>query len=156
MFFSTVNLSRSTYKYIRQPQTEQIPFNDRVSVLLSYARDDHDHAIRVHRCAHDHARSVNRYDHVHVYVHACVREYVHACAHESEPCLHECVRAHVHVYVCESANACVHASLSFHFSFLKSPLCIIVELINHGITSTMRAKNIGKHVYLWTRMPHSK
>ena len=27
------------------------PFNDRVNVLLPRARDEHDHAVRVHQCA---------------------------------------------------------------------------------------------------------
>jgi len=99
------------------------PFNDRVNVLLPRARDEHDHAVRVHQCDHGHAHAVNRCDHVRVYVrvyvHVCVREHVHEYVHESVLCLRECVRAHGHAYVCVSANVCAHAFLSFHFSFQK-------------------------------------
>jgi hypothetical protein len=91
-----------------------------VNVLLLRARSDHDHAIRVHQCVHDHAHAVNRYDHVRVYVHECVRDHAYECAHESESCHRECVRVHVYVHVHVNADACVHAFLSFQFSFLKS------------------------------------
>ncbi|MGD9246255.1 MAG: hypothetical protein PVH36_15085 [Desulfobacterales bacterium] len=91
-----------------------------MNVLPPRARDDHDHAVRDHQSDHGHALSANRCDHVREYVYVGVRENVHECVYESVLCLHECVRAHVHACVCVSANDCVHAFLSFHFSFQKN------------------------------------